>query len=91
MSISVLGIEFDHHDYDDRGDTLFLHVGPPREPARTVETPEGHIVEYGADGALIGLELLNVRWTLERQGKLVLTWPQAEVDAAALTSALAAA
>lgn len=68
--ISQLGIEFDHHDYYARGDTLYLHVGPAREPARSLETPEGHTVEYDERGAITGLELLNVRWALERDGKL---------------------
>lgn len=89
--IALLGIDFDHHDYDERGDSLYLHVGPPREPARALETPEGHTVEYDEHGAVIGLELLNVRWTLEREGKITLTWPQTELDAESLTPALAAA
>ena len=45
MALAIAGIEFDHHDYDERGDTLYLHAGPPREPARAIETPEGHTVE----------------------------------------------
>lgn len=89
-TITVFGIEFDHHDFDERGDTLYLHVGPPREATRAIETPEGHIVEYDDRGAVIGLELLNVQTTLKRGGKLKLTWPQAEVDAAALAPALGA-
>jgi uncharacterized protein YuzE len=90
-TVILLGVEFDHHDLDERGDTLYLRVGPPREPARAIETPEGHIVEYDDQGAVIGLELLNVRMTLKREGKLKLTWPQTEVDAATLTPALGAA
>lgn len=90
-TITLLGIEFDHHDFDECGDTLYLHVGPPREPARAIETPEGNIVEYDEQGAVIGLELLNVRLMLKRDGKLRLTWPQTEVDAATLTPALGAA
>ena len=90
-TITLFGIEFEHHDFDEHGDTLYLHVGPPREPARAIETPEGHIVEYDDQGALIGLELLNVRTTLKREGKLKLTWPQTEVDAATLAPALGAA
>jgi uncharacterized protein YuzE len=89
--IILIGIEFDHHDFDERGDTLYLHVGPPREPARAIETPEGHIVEYDHAGAVIGLELLNVTSILERDGKVRLSWPQTELDAATLTPALVAA
>jgi len=43
--IIVIGIVFDYHDFDERGDTLYLHVGPPSEPVRAIETPEGHAVE----------------------------------------------
>ncbi|MGH2591613.1 MAG: DUF2283 domain-containing protein [Actinomycetota bacterium] len=91
MKLTIAGIEFDHHDYDERGDTLFLHVGPPREPARSIETPEGHTVEYDQDGAVIGLELLNVRWTLEREGTLTLTWPRAELSSQQLDPVVAPA
>jgi uncharacterized protein YuzE len=87
-TITVLGIKFDHRDFDARGDTLYLHAGPPREPAQAIETPEGHIVEYDDQGAVIGLELLNVQMLLKRDGKLTLTWPPTEVDAATLAPAL---
>ena len=40
---------------------------------------------------MIGLELMNVRLTLERQGTIALTWPKAELSAAQLDSVLAAA
>jgi hypothetical protein len=42
MTITLAGIQFEHHDYDVRGDTLFLSVGLPdgRPPARAYETPE---------------------------------------------------
>lgn len=90
--IAIAGIEFDFHDYDDRGDVLYLHVGAPslEPPARALETPEGHTVEYDAQGAVIGLELLSVRHTLERDGELRLTWPPAHLAASALGPALAA-
>lgn len=91
MSLTIAGIEFDHHDYDERGDTLYLHVGPPREPARAIETPEGHTVEYDEHGAVIGLELLNVRWRLAREGTLTLTWPRAELSAEQLEPVVAPA
>lgn len=91
MTLTIAGIEFDHHDYDKRGDTLYLHVGPPREPARALETPEGHTVEYDEDGAVIGLELMNVRWTLEREDTLKLTWPRAELSAKQLDPVVAPA
>jgi hypothetical protein len=29
MTLTIAGIEFDYHDYDERGDTLYLRAGPP--------------------------------------------------------------
>jgi uncharacterized protein YuzE len=88
--ITIAGIAFDYHDYDERGDVLFLHVGEPKPPARAFETPEGHTVEYDEHGAVVGLELMNVRSVLERDGDLQLTWPPAHLEASALREALAA-
>jgi hypothetical protein len=42
MTITLAGIDFDYHDYDERGDALCLHVGPPEAPpAKALQTPEG--------------------------------------------------
>lgn len=91
MNINIVGIDFDYHDYDERGDVLYLHVGEPNgPPARALETPEGHTVEYDEHGAVIGLELMGVRGALERDGALQLTWPPAHLAASALREALAA-
>jgi uncharacterized protein YuzE len=91
MKTTIAGIAFDYHDYDERGDVLFLHVGPPNgPPAKAIETPEGHTVEYDEHGAIVGLELMSVRGALERDGELKLTWPPAHVEASALRPALAA-
>ena len=91
MNITVGGITFDHHHYDERGDVLYLNVGEPRPAAHGLETPEGHAVHYDENWAIIGLTLLNVRWTLEREGELTLTWPPARLPADQLDAALAAA
>jgi uncharacterized protein YuzE len=90
MTITVSGIEFDHCHYDDRGDVLYLSIGAPREPAGAFETEEGHNVEYDERGGVIGLVLLNVRRTLQREGELKLTWPPAHLPARDLEAALAA-
>lgn len=91
MTITLAGTEFDHHHYDDRGDVLYLSVGAPREPASAFETPEGHSVEYDDHGHIVGLVLLNVKRTLEREGELALTWPQAHLPAEELDPVLATA
>lgn len=90
MKITIAGIDFDYHDYDERGDVLFLHVGEPKQPAKAFETPEGHTVEYDERGAVVGLELMGVRRAVESGGVLQLTWPPAEVAASSLREALAA-
>jgi len=91
MTITIAGIDFDYHDYDERGDVLYLHVGAPEvPPAKALETPEGHTVEYDEHGAIVGLELIGVRSALERDGELQLTWPPAHLAASALRQALAA-
>jgi uncharacterized protein YuzE len=76
MSITIAGTEFDSVEYDSRGDVLYLSVGEPRKPARTLATAEGHAVDYGPEGGVIGMVLLNVRWTLEREGALTVTLPE---------------
>jgi len=91
MTITIAGIDFDYRDYDERSDVLYLHVGPPNgAAAKTIETPEGHTVEYDGHDAIIGLELMGVRETLERDGEVQLTWPPARLAATALRQALAA-
>jgi hypothetical protein len=55
----VIGIVFDDHDFDERGDTLYLHVGPPSEPARAIETPEGQVTEYDDHDAVEQARLLT--------------------------------
>ena len=91
MTITIGGITFDHHRYDERADVLYLNVGEPRPAARGLETPDGHGIHYDESGAVIGLTLLNVRWTLEHDGELTLTWPREHLGAEALRPVLAAA
>jgi len=91
MNITIGGISFDHHHYDERGDVLYLNVGEPRPQAHGLETAEGHAIHYDENWAVIGLSLLNVRWTLEREDQLTLTWPEGHVDAETLSAVLAAA
>jgi Polyketide cyclase / dehydrase and lipid transport len=64
------------------------YEGPP---ARAYAMPEGHNVEYDAAGQLVGMTLVNVRWLLERDGQLTITWPAGHVQADELAPALASA
>ena len=89
MSITIGGIEFDHHSYDERGDVLYLTVGEPRIPAETDATPEGHAVDV--DGNVIGMVLVNVRYLLDRDGELKITRPEGHIRPEQLAPALAPA
>ena len=91
MTITIAGIPFDHHHYDERGDVLYLNVGEPRPAARGLETPDGHSIHYDESGAVIGITLLNVRNTLEREGQLTLSLPTEHLAADELQPILAAA
>lgn len=89
MSVTIAGTSFEHHHYDERGDVLYLsvaqHQGPP---ARALSTPEGHNVEYDADGRIIGMTLTNVRWLLDRDGHLTITLPAGHASPEDLAQAL---
>jgi uncharacterized protein YuzE len=89
--VTVAGTSFDQHEYDERGDVLYLSVGPPREAYRTITTPEGHAVDYDESGAVIGMVLVNVRFLLVRDGAITVTIPPDRVLAAQIEPALLAA
>ncbi len=91
MTITIAGTTFDHHLYDSRGDVLYLNVGKPQAEAWGLETPDGHAIHYDESGAVIGITLLNVRRTLERDGTLTFTLPAEHVAADALRPMLVAA
>jgi len=91
MTVTIAGTSFDQHEYDSRGDVLYLSVGAPQEAARTIATPEGHAVDYDESGAVVGMVLVNVRFLLERDGVLTVTVPPDRVVAAQIEPALIAA
>jgi uncharacterized protein YuzE len=68
MTIAIAGIAFDRHQYDKRGDVLYLNVGAPRPAARSLEIDGGHAVHYDEFDSIIGLTLLNVRHMIETKG-----------------------
>jgi uncharacterized protein YuzE len=89
MAVTVLGTTFAHHEYDERGDVLYLDVeGYEGPPARAYACPEGHAIEYDASGRVIAVTLVNVRWLLDRDGELTITWPIARVQADELAEVL---
>lgn len=92
MSVTTIaGIPFDQHEYDKRGDVLYLSVGSPQAAFKTIATPEGHAIDYDESGAVIGMVLVNVKFFLDRDGALTVTLPPDRVLAANIEPALIAA
>ena len=86
------GIEFDDVTYDRRGDVLYLWAGKPRRPAFDDASPEGHYLQFGEDGAVIAITIVNARWLLEQDGKIVVTLPDgSRLETSDLGDVLAAA
>jgi len=88
MSVRFGGIAFEHATYDEEADVLYLRNGPSTAAVDWDESPEGHHLRYGADGQLVGITVVNARWLLEQDGKIVVTLPQIEVEATDLEGVL---
>jgi hypothetical protein len=92
VAVQIGPLAFDHADYDAEGDVLDLHVGLP-QIAEGEETPEGHVLRF-APGTrrLVRLTVINARYLLDRDGRLVVTLSETvEASAAELAPALQAA
>ena len=89
MTVLIGSHEFDQVSYDQQGDVLYLGRRDAPPCAVTDATPEGHAVQFDAEGAVIGLTVVNARWLVERDGKLVITIPERiEAQASDLVAAL---
>lgn len=89
VNVHIGPLVFDHADYDAEGDVLYLHAGSPRK-AEGEETPEGHLLRFepGTEH-IVGLTVVNARWLLDRDGRLIVTVPEkVEASAAELAPAL---
>ena len=91
MSVKIAGIEFDHVVYDREADVLYVAVGAPKAASDFDASPEGHYLRYDENGALFGITLVNPRWYLETEGKIVITLPGRRVEATDLGDVLATA
>lgn len=90
--ITIGGIAFDDATYDREADVLYLWSGQPRRPASDDASPEGHYLQFGAHSELIAITLVNARWLLEQEGKIVVTLPDgSRLETADLGPVLAAA
>jgi uncharacterized protein YuzE len=83
MTVTIAGTSFDQHEYDERGDVLYLSAGAPREAARTIATPEGHAVDYDESGVVIA--------SSSSDGAITVTLPPDHVLSAKIEPALIAA
>lgn len=92
VNVRIGHLTFDRADYDGDGDVLYLHIGDP-QPSEAEETPEGHVVHYApATRSVVALTILNAKWLLRRDGRLVVTLPEVvEATADDLAAALAVA
>jgi uncharacterized protein YuzE len=91
MTIAIGPYEFDHAAYDEEADVLYLRDGESRIAADVLATPEGHAVRLDSNGDVIGITIVNAKWLVERDGKIVVTVPNAiEATAGELARALAA-
>jgi uncharacterized protein YuzE len=92
VSIRIGPLFFDHADYDQDGDVLYLHVGEP-QAGEGEETPEGHVVRFAPGSQqIVGLTIINARHVIERDGRLVVTVPETvEASAEDIAPALHAA
>jgi uncharacterized protein YuzE len=83
MSVTIGGIEFDNVTYYREGDVLYLWVGEPRKPAFDDVSPEGHYLQFGEDGALIAVTIVNAKAIFDREGKVTITLPERRIEATA--------
>lgn len=93
MSVNIAGIEFAEHEYDQRGDVLYLFTAgydASGVPPDAAATPEGHGVEYDEDGRVIAMTLVNIKWLIERDGELKITWPESHVQPGEISAILTA-
>lgn len=76
VNIKIGPATFEHADYDDEHDVLYLHVGEP-EAGEGEETPEGHVIRF-APGThrIVGLTMISPRFILEHDGELKVTIPE---------------
>lgn len=88
-TVTIAGVEFDRVTYDREADVLYLWVGEPRRPAYDDASPEGHYLQFDADGSLIAVTIVNARRIYEAEGEIPITLPEHRVVAADLRDVLA--
>ncbi|MHB8294804.1 MAG: hypothetical protein ACYDH5_09330 [Acidimicrobiales bacterium] len=77
---------FDHADYDEPGDVLYLHIGPFAAHYDVIDTPEGHFVRIDETGRVAGLTVMGARRLLARDGRFTVTLPSLTLPSFAVTA-----
>jgi uncharacterized protein YuzE len=76
INLKMGPVIFDYVNYDEEFDILYLRVGGP-EPSEAEDTPEGHSIHYAMNtDRIVGLTIMGPRYILEREDKLVVTFPE---------------
>lgn len=84
MSIRIGGYDFEYAQYDEIGDVLYLRNGEVGlRAAATYGTAEGHAVRMDAKGSIIGMTIVNARWLVEQDGRIIVSIPQQRIEATA--------
>lgn len=94
MTLTIAGIKFANHSYDDRGDVLYVDVEGYSYgglPPDAFASPEGHGIELDDQGNVVAMTLVNVRWLMDRDGELRITWPDGHISHDAPSDVLPAA
>ncbi len=92
MTVRIGDVVFDHVDYDEEADVLYLHVGDPSSAVGFDESPEGHALRFDAAGRLVGVTIVGARRALDSGEHLCVTVPsRVEIDADQVEAAIRAA
>jgi uncharacterized protein YuzE len=81
MSVKIGNTQFDRVSYDADVDVLYLHVGDPADAVDFDGSEEGHALRYDECDRLVGITIINARWTLEQRGIVVITTSEERVEA----------
>ena len=81
MSVKIGDTEFDRVSYDQDADVLYLHVGDPEAAVEFDASSEGHALRYDQLDRLVGITILNARWSLGEHGLVVITTPEGRLEA----------
>jgi len=83
VSVRIGDHVFEQVSYDDDGDVLYLKNDDHGSAVSTFGTAEGHAVRVDSEGKVVGMTIVNAKWLIERDGKVVISIPQQRIEAPA--------